>query len=428
MSQRAKTVAALANCTCYRVTSSVFKLPAEFWDALCGIANKGPGPSIIWIDEVDSVLSKTAKVRTENVQRIWEDQTSLPNVLFMLCTNLPDKLPAAIRSRGANRIDFAPLNADAQLTIILDMFEANPDNPITMTDADWNVVRGALGEMDARAIPTLVEKVSTRPANERAEAMEAAGSSSDTIPDLRSIVLADFQAVLSSPTGTSDVKAMTDVDVLNEFSVIKELREELNLQGIPVQGEGIRRSCVLPTKRLVQMLSDDSLNKLGDTYDTSKNHYRSRTQNQPVPEQVMANLTKVLNDGFRDKQTGEPIFRIVKYGSTAPEGCGCGDECIGGFEARSRFADSYKYVDSLHLQTKRCGKRGNVNAKNPEKTQTYILGLWQIRPHSELLNATQCLVNGDGEIFDYAFIPEAEELLGRDPCLELRYPVRAHTN
>lgn len=179
----AKILMSKARCRVFKVNAECISQPPMFWDAFLNIANEER--SIVYIDEVEAVFSSRGN-RAKNVQRLWEDGDSFPNVLMLATTNDISKLPAAICSRFSNQLIFPPLKPDE---LRERMKHTLKDNPYDLSDEDWQKV-GVSG-MDGRKVVAWARAAATRVAQECLESNR----------ELRAITLDDFTATRPTSDG-----------------------------------------------------------------------------------------------------------------------------------------------------------------------------------------------------------------------------------
>ena len=177
----AKIIMSKAGCRVFKVDAECISMPPVFWDAFLNIANEER--SIVYMDEVDKVFSNHGH-RAGNVQRLWEDGDSFPNVLMLATTNDVSKLPAAMRSRFTNQLIFPPLKPDE---LREKMKRTLKDNPCDLSDEDWQTV-GVAG-MDGRWVIGWAKAAARRVAQECLDG------------ELRAIKLDDFTATRPTSGG-----------------------------------------------------------------------------------------------------------------------------------------------------------------------------------------------------------------------------------
>ena len=336
----AKIIASKADCVYYKVDAKFIDASKRHWDALFDIAQHDQKPAVIFIDECDAVFNERAQSKTRNVQRLWEGDKSYPNVLIMAATNYPEKLPSAMRSRFTNEVKFMSLGADAHKSIITDMLK---DNPFTLSDAEWAELLPRLEGYNGREIRALCKKVAT------AVTQEGVSSGSP----VRTITLSDFEAAIPKPDAQTNCVSISKGAIEGELNVIETLRVHLRLYGT-----SSNRACILPLRQLIRMIGDAPglesypiFVQLGAKWDDNKQQFDVQNERIAFPPIVFERLKKYLTDGFRDGD-GKPLCRIVKYGSTAPRGCGGNpDFCDCDFNAcAKRKSDTNYYITGLTMR------------------------------------------------------------------------------
>lgn len=101
-------------------------------------------PSIIFIDEIDSLLCERSDQDSESSRRIKNEfllqldgfNTSLDGVFFLAATNLPEKIDHAIRRRFEKKIYIPLPDIKARLKIVKDRLN-NTANELTEEDFEW---------------------------------------------------------------------------------------------------------------------------------------------------------------------------------------------------------------------------------------------------------------------------------------------------
>jgi len=163
---------------------------------------KEHAPSIVFIDECDSVFQGDGKDVSQRVQDLKTEIDKVlglkpRSVLFIAATNHPDRINAAIMDRFEDPIKLPLPDADTRLRIIKTKLRDNDTSD--MDEADWNWVAQATAGRNGRWL-TLVLCAEVQRIGPR-EACAAEGVCADG--EARPIRRADFEIVLAAKGGGS---------------------------------------------------------------------------------------------------------------------------------------------------------------------------------------------------------------------------------
>ena len=271
----AKIIMSKAGCRVFKVDAECISKPPIFWDAFLNIANEER--SIVYIDEIDDVFNNKGS-RAKNVQRLWEDGDSFPNVLMLATTNDVSKLPAAMRSRFTNQLIFPPLKPDE---LREQMKRTLEDNPYDLSDEDWQKVDVA--GMDGRWVIGWAKAAARRVAQECLEC------------ELRAIILDDFTATRPTSDGASTsgaIKPAVEATISSEDKAM--VVEELKTLIKPNEESVVTLRTNKPS--LVHALSDEALLLLrADDVAQARNSKVSTVKWLPT---FLANLKTCLSGAF----------------------------------------------------------------------------------------------------------------------------------
>ena len=97
-----------------------------------------PRRTYLIIDELDGVITQTAKVRNASVKKDWQSLQSYPNMTIIATTNSPKESPLAVIQRFTDPVEYNPRTPDLIVQVMKSKCEEwKEDNPYTMTDIEW---------------------------------------------------------------------------------------------------------------------------------------------------------------------------------------------------------------------------------------------------------------------------------------------------
>ena len=99
-----------------------------------------PRQTYVIIDELERVVTDTAKVRNNTIKNAWQGIASYPNMTLIATTNFREKLPQAIVTRFQDPIKFNPRTTEMVAAILKDKCDKATENTFTMSDADYKEV------------------------------------------------------------------------------------------------------------------------------------------------------------------------------------------------------------------------------------------------------------------------------------------------